>query len=385
MNISKSSAQQIVEEIGKLVKQNINLMDETGHIIASNDPARIGNFHEGAYQIITRHLDELYITPELERTLPLVRKGINLPIEVDGEVMGVIGITGDYDEVIKYGQIVKKMAEILIRERLSMDAQRLDLRVRSRFLEDWILSDGLSNYQALSERGYAIGIDIHIPRRCVVVSVCHLEFYTNTLEGQQFIDRLESAVNDFMGQYRGSIILRNAARQILLLPKRTTRELVELCRALSKTIEDKFGVRLSIGIDGTAENIHAAYLQANRAWRVAPHSTDNIVCYASLNAELILDDVPQKTKAEYLRKTFPGSTVSQIREEIALLEAYFAAEGSLAAAAETMYIHKNTLQYRLKRLADITGLDVRKPSNAPALYLAILFFQDLENEGYLAI
>ena len=32
MKISKRSAQQIVEEIGKLVKQNINLMDETGRI-----------------------------------------------------------------------------------------------------------------------------------------------------------------------------------------------------------------------------------------------------------------------------------------------------------------------------------------------------------------
>ena len=48
MKISKSSAQQIVEEIGKLVRQNINLMDETGHIIASNDPARVGNLRAGA-------------------------------------------------------------------------------------------------------------------------------------------------------------------------------------------------------------------------------------------------------------------------------------------------------------------------------------------------
>ena len=95
MKISQNSAQQIVEEIGKLVKQNINLMDETGHIVASNDPARIGNFHTGAYRIIQNRLKEFYITPELEREMPNVRRGINLPIEVDGEVQGVIGITGD--------------------------------------------------------------------------------------------------------------------------------------------------------------------------------------------------------------------------------------------------------------------------------------------------
>ena len=182
MKISQNSAQQIVEEIGKLVKQNINLMDETGHIVASNDPARIGNFHTGAYRIIQNRLKEFYITPELEREMPNVRRGINLPIEVDGEVQGVIGITGDYTEVIKYGQIVKKMAEILIRERMTLDNRQLDQRVLSRFLEDWILGSAMSNPQSLSERGFAMGIDIHIPRRCIVASAKNREQYTGTLE-----------------------------------------------------------------------------------------------------------------------------------------------------------------------------------------------------------
>ena len=61
-----------------------------------------------------------------------------------------------------------------------------------------------------------------------------------------------------------------------------------------------------------------------------------------------------------------------------LLDAWFVAEGSLSAAAEDLYIHKNTLQYRLKRLAEVSGLDVRLPSQAPALYLALLFFRELD-------
>ena len=385
MRISKSSAQQIVEEIGKLVRQNINLMDETGCIVASNDPERIGNFHEGAYQIITRHLKELYITPELERAIPMVRQGINLPIEVDGQVEGVIGITGAYDEVISYGQIVKKMAEILIRERIILDAQRYDLRVRSRFLEDWILGEGLSSAQALSERGFAIGIDIRIPRRCLVLSVGHLERYTGTLEGQQFIERLEMAVSEFVARFQSSIILRNAARQIVLLPRRSTEELTEICRELTASIRAQFDTPLLVGIDGAAEDIHAAYLQANRAWRAASHSKETIVSYGTLSTELLLDHIPRKVKAEYLRKLYPGCSAAQLREFTVLLEAYFAAEGSLNAAADAMFIHKNTLQYRLKRLAEISGMDVRKPSNAPALYMAVLFFRDLENEEELLL
>ena len=76
MHISKNSATQIVEEISKLVKQNINLMDETGHIIASCDKSRIGDFHYGAYKIITECLDEYYLKKDdKERGM---KQGINV-------------------------------------------------------------------------------------------------------------------------------------------------------------------------------------------------------------------------------------------------------------------------------------------------------------------
>ena len=144
-------------------------------------------------------------------------------------------------------------------------------------------------------------------------------------------------------------------------------------------------VKGGIGIDGAAEDIHAAYLQANRAWRAASHSKESIVSYETLSTELLLDHIPRKVKADYLRKLYPGCSAAQLREFTVLLEAYFAAEGSLNAAADVLFVHKNTLQYRLKRLAEITGLDVRKPSNAPALYMAVLFFRDLENEEELLL
>ena len=383
MRISKNSAQQIVQEIGKLVRQNINLMDETGHIIASNDPSRIGNFHVGAYRIIQGHLKEFYITPELEAKIPTIHQGINLPIEVDGVVQGVIGITGNYADVIKYGQIVKKMAEILIRERIEIDTRQMDQRVRSRFLEDWVLGSGLSNPQALSERGYALGIDIRTPRRCIVASPKNRDYYTGSLEGQLLIARIEHIVSSHLSS-QNCIILRNAARQILLVQKRNTEELVVLCRELSEMVEQELGIKLIFGIDGAAQDIHSAYLQANRAWHTAAYTPRNIIRYEVLNAELILDHLSRDQKYSYLRKIFRGVSHSDVNDYITLLKAYFSAEGSLQLAAEQLFIHKNTLQYRLKRLADLTGLDVRKPSHAPSLYLAMLFWLDVsQNDGDL--
>ena len=376
MKISNSSAQQIVEEIGKLVKQNINLMDDTGHIIASNDPKRIGNFHPGAHRIITAHLQELYITQEMERADPQLRRGINLAIEVDGQVEGVIGITGMYDEVIRYGQIVKKMAEILIAERMAMDEQRLDQRIRTRFLEEWVLGEGQPNLQTLSERGFALGIDISQPRRCMVVSPRHLREYTDSLEGQEFLERVEGVVCSLLPP--NCIVLRNTGRQIILLPKRSTQQLHRLCTTLMEMVQKQLDVGLICGIDGASGDIHTACLQANRAWKLAEYAPKGIVEFDTLHAELLLDQISRERKAEYLRRIFPNCDIQQIREFVFLLDAWFAAEGSLHTASEIMFIHKNTIQYRLKRLAEISGLDVRRPSQSAALYLAMKFFQELD-------
>ena len=92
--LSTQSAQRIVAEIGGIVGQNINMMDAQGYIIASTDPARIGFLHEGARQIIEERLPELYI--RAEEATATARTGLNLPITHRGDIVGVIGITGEY-------------------------------------------------------------------------------------------------------------------------------------------------------------------------------------------------------------------------------------------------------------------------------------------------
>ena len=132
MELSVQSAQRIVDEISGIVGQHINMMDERGNIIASTDGTRVGHFHAGAKRIVEEGLPELYVRPE--DATPTVRAGLNLPITHGGRTVGVIGITGAYEQVIGYGQVVKKMTEILIREGNEQDEKRLDQRVRSRFM-----------------------------------------------------------------------------------------------------------------------------------------------------------------------------------------------------------------------------------------------------------
>lgn len=378
MKLQRNSAQQIVNEIGKLVKQNINMMDETGTIIASTDSNRIGQEHEGAQRVISEHLPELYIN--LEEETSTVKRGLNLPITFGTEVVGVIGITGTYENVVGYGQVVKKMTEILIRERYNLKQERLDTRVKNRFLEDWILAEGTTNPIAIADRGLSLGIDVTIPRRVLIVSVATMKEYANTMEGQERLQDVENIVSREVKRYANSIILRNTGRQIILLPTSMVESVREFAKHLSKVVMEQYKIHLLIGIDGQSVDIHTSYLEANRAWHGAVHKLDGILCYRDMKTELFLDDIPRRQKTEYLARLFPNCNASKMKEYIGLLEAYFAAEGSLSEAAEILYIHKNTLQYRIKRLKEITGLDLRLPSQTSGLYLAMLFYHDLKND-----
>jgi DNA-binding PucR family transcriptional regulator len=53
------------------------------------------------------------------------------------------------------------------------------------------------------------------------------------------------------------------------------------------------------------------------------------------------------------------------------LDAFFAAGGVLESAARALYVHPNTVRYRLRRIADVTGFSPLEPRDAFALRMAL--------------
>lgn len=85
-------AQRIADEVVESLGYNINVMNEQGVIIGSGTPARIGDFHETAMQVI-RDCRIYEVSEQEASSLQGVRPGINMPILSGGEVVGVVGIT----------------------------------------------------------------------------------------------------------------------------------------------------------------------------------------------------------------------------------------------------------------------------------------------------
>ena len=58
-------------------------------------------------------------------------------------------------------------------------------------------------------------------------------------------------------------------------------------------------------------------------------------------------------------------------KDLELLETYFSHDMSLKATCEELYLHKNTLQYKLDKIHKITGYNPRNFKNAVVLYIGL--------------
>lgn len=99
-------AQSLVDIIAAELKQSVIICDNLGVITAAFNRERIFQLHEGsALMLKSGIIHEIAISADDELRLKGVRKGFNVPIVVEGCCVGVIGVSGDPEEVAPYARL----------------------------------------------------------------------------------------------------------------------------------------------------------------------------------------------------------------------------------------------------------------------------------------
>jgi carbohydrate diacid regulator len=142
--LTRELAARIVSDIKTAANADANIIGEGGYVLASYDPKRVGDMHEGGRRILAGETDEIAITSAVAATLQGARTGYIGVVKVDGERVAAIGITGDPETT----KPIQKMAEIALREEIrreveihrerevvrSMEAQIMDIAERMKVL-----------------------------------------------------------------------------------------------------------------------------------------------------------------------------------------------------------------------------------------------------------
>ncbi|HKL99535.1 MAG TPA: sugar diacid recognition domain-containing protein [Mobilitalea sp.] len=383
MRISKSKAMMIVSQINSIIDQKINIINEEGIIIGSTDEERLNTFHEGAKRVIDRNLSELivYENDDYEGS----KRGVNFPIIVHDQIIGVIGITGDYHEVAKFGQIIKRMTEILVLDSDIKEQQAIVESVKNRFLTEWLMDENKTISKLFVERGLAINVDITIPRRIMVISTCDELYPENrSIDDLRDSERIERKIKNMIVRTSpDNLFFKLSSYLVCAVTMRPDDKMYELAETIKKTIETNSKMHLTIGIDSQNNRYtmaHSSYKKALKAVQssVRTHKHD-IRFYNDINIEIFLDDISVISKQEYVQELFKGYTQSEIAEIIAILEIYYDLEGSITAVAERLHMHKNTLQNRLKKVYEHTGYDPRSIKYSSIYIIATYFYRDISS------
>lgn len=352
INISAEFAQQIVNSTKAIVGKDVNYINLSGIIIASTNPKRVGEFHEIGYQVIKN--SESAVVNE-DAIYKGTRKGINYPIFVEGKVVGVIGITGDPEEVSQYGFLLTKISEIFIKEYLLElgsinDRQRTNKLLLSLLYHDTedVTELAKENEFDLTQR-HAV-IQILINKRCNQSNL-------NMIEKEVIGEIKANKIGLFTYIYPNEIVCLIDQKQYSKLNQKF------------EAYEKKYQSILNIGI-GTPEDIDAIHISYHFAKIATKHSLENERVFTlaeNMNLELLIASLEQKIKDQYCKKILG----KLCEEDIELLKIYFRNELSLKQTAEDLFIHKNTLQYRLNHIKEKSGFDPRTFKEAVVLYLAI--------------
>ena len=116
MELSQTLAQEIVERAMRILPGNVNVMDASGLIIGSGDPARLFSHHAGARQVIAEGR-AVALDASAAAGLAGAQAGINLPLYHQGELVGVLGVSGEDAEQLRLpAELLRLTAEMLIEQ-----------------------------------------------------------------------------------------------------------------------------------------------------------------------------------------------------------------------------------------------------------------------------
>lgn len=378
--LSTGLAQDIVMRTMKIIPYNVNVMNASGSIIASGNPARIGELHTGAMLALARKL-AVEIDSASARNMHGAQPGINLPLTVNGQLCGAVGLSGAPDEVRQFGELVRLTAEMILEQaQLTGELQR-DTRYREAFVLK-LINDASAEQAALEAWARRLGVDFARPHVVFVLEID--DKATGTAEALTEIQRLQmrmltrqpSALTAAAGSHEMVIVdFLDAQGPGQDAQARAQKRLRSLSALLAEEGGDAHTLTMGIaltGIGGAAISCQSARTAARIGRARQPRQSR--FSYYDQALPVLLSGLGSGWQAAQLKLPLARLQAQDKGKQLLrrTLEAWFAHDGHPAATAEALHIHRNTLDYRLRRVGEITGLDLGRLEDRFLLYVSAL-------------
>ncbi|PEY37176.1 Fis family transcriptional regulator [Bacillus cereus] len=201
-----------------------------------------------------------------------------------------------------------------------------------------------------------------------IVSVRFLHFFTNQPIGEreEFQEALES-----MFSFTTTTIWETSQTGVLILEENISEYILQT--ALD-TLETDFFISLSffIGRHYTQTNEIARLYQWERKLFsfLSPYLSKKIIHIEHLLPYQLMISLPKEEREKYTNQLL--AHISNDKELIDSVKVFFQCNLNVSLAAKQLYLHRNTLQYRIDKFIEKTGINIKTFEGAVAVYMAFL-------------
>ncbi len=404
MEITHQYAQNIVDMTMKVLNYNINIMDHMGVIVGSGDKRRINSFHQGAAEVIKTG-KALEIALDQARELEGAKPGVNLPVYLNEKIVGVVGITGEPDEVRPFGELLKISVETMLQQAFLEEQLRMEQNARELYIRDIISGNFSDDEDLFVSKGSILGFDMTVSRIAVVIKIYGLNEKDLTGSEEQRIEndkrriglrlqkRRENILNYIKNTFNNpqNMISYNGSNHFIIFyaaQKSNNREIKPVISDLVKCFlakSVKYNISCFTGIGLFHQGmigLKRSYDEALKAIYIGEKAKKNgekihfIVSAADLGLEMVLVDQSGSLLKNY-NELFLQNRESRVLllnqgKLIETLKIFFECNLNQSITAGKMNISRNTLSSRLDKVKELTGYDPRFFSEAVKLKLFIL-------------
>lgn len=348
--ITNQILQNTIDGIVNISRMQIGVFDTSGHLLAGaiDDES---NLEKSVVEFVSS-------TAENQEMKDFQLFKVN----DDSEVEYVLVVKGTGNDV----HVVGEMAAFQIQGLLVAYKERFD---RDNFIKNLLLDNLL--LVDIYNRAKKLHIDADAKRVVYIVETKH-EKDSNALEIVRTL--FSSKPKDF--------ITAVDEKNIIIVKEVKQSETFEDLIKIAKTVLDMLNteamskVRISIGtVIGEIKEVSKSYKEAKMALDVGKifYSEKNIVAYNNLGIGRLIYQLPMPLCKMFIKEIFDNKSPDDLDEEIVgTINKFFENSLNVSETSRQLFIHRNTLVYRLDKLQKQTGLDIRTFEDAITLKIAMM-------------
>lgn len=158
-----------------------------------------------------------------------------------------------------------------------------------------------------------------------------------------------------------------------------------LASTIADTLSGEFYVHSVIGIGTTVDNLKdlaRSFKEAQAALEVGKvfDNDKTIISYDNLGIARLIYQLPTTLCETFLKEVFKRGSIDNLDQEtLFTIQRFFENNLNVSETSRKLFVHRNTLVYRLEKIKKITGLDLREFDHAIVFKIALMVNRYLKN------